>query len=50
MLPNYFAEQFPIITTGTIVFDLVPYFVLIETSDKIPFEGILWKLIYEQLF
>lgn len=35
MLPNYFAEQFPIITTGTTVFDSVPYFVLIEIFEKI---------------
>lgn len=37
MLPNYLAEQFPIITSGTAVFDLVPYFVLIEIFEKIPF-------------
>lgn len=38
MLPNHLAEQFPIITTtGTTVFDLVPYFVLIERFEKISF-------------
>ena len=34
MLPNYSAEQFQILINGAIVFDFIPYFIVLTICEK----------------